>query len=83
MPTIQARAVKPPSVGNHIRTLRHTEQSRINWPAGLHNATIGADLNMLRSARYFLTWEVPPCQHEMTLLENRDDTCMGMPTGEF
>ena len=37
----------------------------------------------LRSARYFLTWEVPPCQHEMTLLENRDDTCMGMPTGEF
>lgn len=32
----------------------------------------------LQAARYFLTWEVPGCQHELTLLEARDDTCLAM-----
>ena len=32
----------------------------------------------LQAARYFLTWEVPGCQHELALLEARDDTCLGM-----
>lgn len=32
----------------------------------------------LQAARYFLTWEVPGCQHELDLLEARDDTCLGM-----
>ena len=32
----------------------------------------------LQAARYFLTWEVPGCHHELTLLEARDDTCLGM-----
>ncbi|UMZ12606.1 acyl-CoA dehydrogenase [Pseudomonas sp. MPFS] len=32
----------------------------------------------LQAARYFLTWEVPGCQHELTLLETRDDTCLAM-----
>jgi butyryl-CoA dehydrogenase len=32
----------------------------------------------LQAARYFLTLEVPGCQHELALLEARDDTCLGM-----
>ena len=32
----------------------------------------------LQAARYFLTWEVPGCHHELELLEARDDTCLGM-----
>lgn len=28
----------------------------------------------LQAARYFLTWEVPSCQHELNILEARDDT---------
>jgi alkylation response protein AidB-like acyl-CoA dehydrogenase len=32
----------------------------------------------LQAARYFLTWEVPGCQHELAILEARDDTCLGM-----
>ena len=32
----------------------------------------------LQAARYFLTWEVPSCHHELNLLAARDDTCLGM-----
>ncbi|WP_339533301.1 acyl-CoA dehydrogenase [Pseudomonas mucidolens] len=32
----------------------------------------------LQAARYFLTWEIPGCHHELALLEARDDTCLGM-----
>ncbi|MFJ2389614.1 acyl-CoA dehydrogenase [Pseudomonas koreensis] len=37
----------------------------------------------LQAARYFLTWEVPGCQHELTLLEARDETCLAMQDGWF
>jgi alkylation response protein AidB-like acyl-CoA dehydrogenase len=37
----------------------------------------------LQAARYFLTWEVPGCQHELTILEARDDTCLGMRDAWF
>jgi len=37
----------------------------------------------LQAARYFLTWEVPGCQPELTLLEARDDTCLNMQEGWF
>ncbi|MCE4055829.1 acyl-CoA dehydrogenase [Pseudomonas sp. Au-Pse12] len=37
----------------------------------------------LQAARYFLTWEVPACQHELTLLEARDDTCLAMQDAWF
>ncbi|OLS61083.1 acyl-CoA dehydrogenase [Pseudomonas putida] len=37
----------------------------------------------LQAARFFLTWEVPPCHNELTLLEARDDTCPGMQEGWF
>jgi butyryl-CoA dehydrogenase len=32
----------------------------------------------LQAARYFLTWEVPGCHHELAILEARDDVCLGM-----
>jgi butyryl-CoA dehydrogenase len=32
----------------------------------------------LHAARYFLTWEVPGCHHELAILENRDETCLSM-----
>ncbi|MBC8998355.1 acyl-CoA dehydrogenase [Pseudomonas sp. N40(2020)] len=32
----------------------------------------------LQAARYFLTWEVPGCHHELALLEARDETCLAM-----
>jgi alkylation response protein AidB-like acyl-CoA dehydrogenase len=32
----------------------------------------------LQAARYFLTWEIPGCHHELTIIEARDDTCLTM-----
>ncbi|WP_152226731.1 acyl-CoA dehydrogenase [Pseudomonas sp. SCB32] len=37
----------------------------------------------LQAARYFLTWEVPSCHHELSLLEARDDTCSTMQDAWF
>ncbi|MDF3936473.1 acyl-CoA dehydrogenase [Pseudomonas citronellolis] len=37
----------------------------------------------LQAARYFLTWEVPSCHHELALLEGRDDTCSSMRDAWF
>ncbi|AZE58898.1 MULTISPECIES: acyl-CoA dehydrogenase [Pseudomonas fluorescens group] len=37
----------------------------------------------LQAARYFLTWEVPGCHHELAILEARDDTCLGMQDDWF
>ncbi|MBX8574330.1 acyl-CoA dehydrogenase [Pseudomonas cichorii] len=37
----------------------------------------------LQAARYFLIWEIPGCNHELTLLENRDDACLGMQADWF
>lgn len=37
----------------------------------------------LQAARYFLTWEVPGCHHELALLEARDDTCLAMQDAWF
>lgn len=40
-------------------------------------------LGKLQAARYFLTWEVPACRHELELLEARDDTCLAMQDAWF
>ncbi|MCW8276305.1 acyl-CoA dehydrogenase [Pseudomonas sp. PCH199] len=32
----------------------------------------------LQAARYFLTWEIPGCHHELAILEARDDVCLNM-----
>jgi butyryl-CoA dehydrogenase len=37
----------------------------------------------LQAARYFLTWEVPSCHHELALLEARDDSCLSMQESWF
>ncbi|KIK88762.1 acyl-CoA dehydrogenase [Pseudomonas sp. W15Feb9B] len=37
----------------------------------------------LQAARYFLTWEVPGCHHELALLDARDDTCLAMQDAWF
>lgn len=37
----------------------------------------------LQAARYFLTWEVPSCHHELAILESRDDTCLNMQDNWF
>ncbi|WP_339486962.1 acyl-CoA dehydrogenase [Pseudomonas sp. EL_65y_Pfl2_R95] len=37
----------------------------------------------LQAARYFLTWEVPGCHHELAILESRDDTCLNMQDSWF
>jgi butyryl-CoA dehydrogenase len=37
----------------------------------------------LQAARYFLTWEVPGCHHELAILERRDDACLSMQAGWF
>lgn len=37
----------------------------------------------LQAARYFLTWEVPGCHHDLAILEARDDTCLNMRDSWF
>ncbi len=37
----------------------------------------------LQAARYFLTWEVPSCHHALSVLENRDPTCLDMQDSWF
>ncbi|QEY73937.1 acyl-CoA dehydrogenase [Pseudomonas denitrificans (nom. rej.)] len=37
----------------------------------------------LQAARYFLTWEVPSCHHDLALLEGGDDTCSTMQDAWF
>ncbi|WP_456292070.1 acyl-CoA dehydrogenase [Pseudomonas sp. AK106] len=37
----------------------------------------------LQAARYFLTWEVPGCHHELAILERRDDACLTMHDAWF
>ena len=37
----------------------------------------------LQAAGYFLTWEVPACQHALNLLEARDATCLAMQPDWF
>ena len=37
----------------------------------------------LQAARYFLTWEIPACAHELNLLDARDQTCMAMQPDWF
>ncbi|MFJ3482788.1 acyl-CoA dehydrogenase [Pseudomonas sp. NPDC090202] len=37
----------------------------------------------LQAARYFLTWEVPACHHELAILQARDDLCLSMQNDWF
>ncbi|WP_110950949.1 acyl-CoA dehydrogenase [Pseudomonas bohemica] len=37
----------------------------------------------LQAARYFLTWEVPCCHHDLAILQARDDVCLSMQDSWF
>ncbi|WP_425929193.1 acyl-CoA dehydrogenase [Pseudomonas sp. NyZ201] len=71
--------------GHCVIGWRWLEQA-IRAEQGLATAS-EADLDFykgkLQAARFFLTWEVPPCHNDLALLEARDDTCPGMQEGWF
>ncbi len=71
--------------GHCVIGWRWLEQA-IRAEQGLATAS-GADHDFykgkLQAARFFLTWEVPPCHNDLALLEARDDTCPGMQEGWF
>jgi len=71
--------------GHTVIGWRWLEQA-IHAQQGLANG-IDADQDFyqgkLQAARYFLTWEVPSCHHELAILEARDDTCLNMQEGWF
>ncbi len=48
-----------------------------------HPADVAFYQGKLQAARYFLTWEVPGCHHELAILEARDDTCLTMQDAWF
>ena len=57
----------------------HAEQGLAQLSNGQGNpADVDFYQGKLQAARYFLTWEVPSCAHDLTLLEARDDTCLNM-----
>ncbi|WXL25272.1 acyl-CoA dehydrogenase [Ectopseudomonas mendocina] len=71
--------------GHAVIAWRWLEQA-IHATEGLANGSpADADFyqGKLQAARYFLTWELPACQHELSLLEARDDTCLNMQDGWF
>lgn len=57
----------------------HAEQGLANGDPADHDFYQGK----LQAARYFLTWEVPGCHHELAILETRDDTCLSMQESWF
>ncbi|MEX6662764.1 acyl-CoA dehydrogenase C-terminal domain-containing protein [Pseudomonas sp. W2-17] len=58
-----------------------------HFPVAPHNPDNEADTDFykgrLQAARYFLTWEVPGCHHELAILERRDDACLAMQDAWF
>lgn len=71
--------------GHAVIGWRWLEQA-IRAEEGLANGNpVDADFyrGKLQAARYFLTWEVPSCQHELNILEARDDTCLEMHDAWF
>lgn len=57
----------------------HAEQGRL----GGNPADADFYRGKLQAARYFLLREVPGCQHDLDLLEQRDDTCLAMEQAWF
>lgn len=48
-----------------------------------HGADVEFYKGKLQAARYFLTWEVPACHHELAILQARDDVCLSMQDSWF
>ena len=71
--------------GHTVIGWRWLEQA-IRAQEGLDNASeadVGFYKGKLQAARYFLTWEVPGCHHELAILEKRDDACLSMQESWF
>ncbi|PHN31584.1 acyl-CoA dehydrogenase [Pseudomonas sp. ICMP 561] len=71
--------------GHTVIGWRWLEQA-IRAQQGLANgseADRGFYQGKLQAARYFLTWEVPGCHHELAILEARDDLCLAMQNEWF
>ena len=83
--TLANSALYLKAFGHTVIGWRWLEQA-IRAEEGLKTAT-PADIDFyqgkLQAARYFLTWEVPACHHELAILQARDDVCLSMQDGWF
>lgn len=83
--TLANSALYLKAFGHTVIGWRWLEQA-IRAQEGLDNAS-EADVafykGKLQAARYFLTWEVPGCHHELAILEKRDDACLSMQESWF
>ncbi|MGE8351762.1 MAG: acyl-CoA dehydrogenase [Pseudomonas protegens] len=83
--TLANSALYLKAFGHTVIGWRWLEQA-IKAEEGLARGNAGDEAfyrGKLQAARYFLTWEVPGCQHELTLLETRDATCLEMQDAWF
>jgi len=83
--TLANSALYLKAFGHAVIGWRWLEQA-IHAQQGLAHGN-GADKDFyqgkLQAARYFLTWEVPGCHHELAILEARDRTCLDMQENWF
>ena len=83
--TLANSALYLKAFGHTVIGWRWLEQA-IRAQEGLNTGnTADADFynGKLQAARYFLTWEVPACHHELAILQARDDVCLTMQTDWF
>jgi butyryl-CoA dehydrogenase len=83
--TLANSALYLKAFGHTVIGWRWLEQA-IRAQEGLNSGTTAdADFykGKLQAARYFLTWEVPACHHELALLQARDDVCLSMQDDWF
>ena len=83
--TLANSALYLKAFGHTVIGWRWLEQA-IRAQEGLNTGnTADADFykGKLQAARYFLTWEVPACHHELAILQARDDVCLSMQNDWF
>jgi len=83
--TLANSALYLKAFGHTVIGWRWLEQA-IRAQEGLNTGnTVDADFynGKLQAARYFLTWEVPSCHHELAILQARDDVCLSMQNDWF
>ncbi|MGE6384453.1 acyl-CoA dehydrogenase [Pseudomonas sp. NPDC078416] len=83
--TLANSALYMKAFGHAVIGWRWLEQA-IRAQEGLnHGRDVDTDFynGKLQAARFFLTWEVPGCHHELAILERRDDACLSMQEAWF
>lgn len=83
--TLANSALYLKAFGHTVIGWRWLEQA-IRAQEGLnHGQVADADFytGKLAAARFFLTWEVPACHHELAILQAKDDVCLTMQDGWF